>query len=504
MRGLKLQVSCDIDGSLRVTLAGSLSDKESRTMINGELEFGRRAPSRRGFLAMAMVGVSGVLAACGGEEAKPAAEAPKAPAAGAAAPTAAAAATKAPAAAPTTAPAAKQVEIHTNFRQGGDAEWQARLMPKFMEKNPNIKVVLDTLPAEPEYWAKVAALFATGQAGDFIWASNGNFLGYAENGVPRELDSIISKDKYDLGDYTKVGLDNMRYQGKVFGMPWGSHCQNCLVMYNEDLLKEAGVTIEQAVASYDALYEAAKKATKGAAGSRTQFGFLPAGGQTALNCNLRAFGGETYDAAGKKLLMNDPAAIEAIKWTQKMWKDTAPVFGSGFNGDELFATGKIAMVQAGYPNHFVPGDKAIAGKFKWGITLMPKGPKGIVGTQFTVNGITINSASKQPDATWEYMKFMMDPVTQEEIVLNNGGRPAARKAVLDNPKIMSTVTSHKAMRPLYDTALGWPSPANSRWPEFTTALDQVMGPIWTGAIELDPGMKAATTKLQEILDKPKS
>ena len=99
---------------------------------------------------------------------------------------------------------------------------------------------------------------------------------------------------------------------------------------------------------------------------------------------------------------------------------------------------------------------------------------------------------------------MMDPVTQEEIVLNNGGRPAARKAVLDNPKIMSTVTSHKAMRPLYDTALGWPAPANSRWPEFTTALDQVMGPIWTGAIELDPGMKSATTKLQEILDKPKS
>ncbi|NDB73898.1 MAG: twin-arginine translocation signal domain-containing protein, partial [Proteobacteria bacterium] len=34
-------------------------------MINGELELGRRTPSRRGFLAMAMVGVSGVLAACG-------------------------------------------------------------------------------------------------------------------------------------------------------------------------------------------------------------------------------------------------------------------------------------------------------------------------------------------------------------------------------------------------------------------------------------------------------
>lgn len=462
--------------------------------------------TRRSLLAA--LSASGILAACGGDAAPaaaPAGQATKAPAAasGAAAPTPAAAAT-APAAAPAANASAKQVEIHTNFRQGGDAEWQNRLMPKFMEKNPNIKVVLDVLPAEPEYWAKVAALFATGQAGDFIWASNGNFLGYAENGVPRELESIIAKDKYDLGDYTKVGLDNMRFQGKLFGMPWGSHCQNCLVMYNEDLLKEAGVTIEQATASYDALYDAAKKATKGDAGSRTQFGFLPAAGQTAMNCNLRAFGGETYDAAGKKVTVTDAPAVEGLKWMQKMWKDTAPVFGSGFNGDELFATGKVAMVQAGYPNHFVPGDKAIAGKFKWGIALMPKGPKGIVGTQFTVNGITMSSATKQPDATWEYMKFMMDPVTQEEIVLNNGGRPAARKAVLDNPKIMSTVSTHRVMRPLYDTAIGWPNPANSRWPEFTTTLDQVFGPIWTGAVEFDAGLKNASAKLQEVLDKPKS
>ncbi len=321
-----------------------------------------KARTRRSLLAV--LGASGVLAACGGEAAPaaaPPAQPTKAPAAPAA-PTAAAA----PAAAPTAAPAAKQVEIRTNFRQGGDAEWQNRLMPKFMEKNPNIKVVMDTLPGEPEYWAKISALYATGQAGDFIWASNGNFLGYAENGIPRELDSIIAKDKYDLGDYTKVGLDNMRYQGKLHGMPWGSHCQNCLVMYNEDLLKEAGVTIEQATTSYDALYEAAKKATKGAAGSRTQFGFLPAGGQTAMGCNVRAFGAETYDAAGKKVTLGDAGAIEALKWMQKMWKDTAPVFGSGFSGDELFATGKVAMVQAGYGNHFVPGDKAIAGKFKWG------------------------------------------------------------------------------------------------------------------------------------------
>ena len=50
----------------------------------------------------------------------------------------------------------------------------------------------------------------------------------------------------------------------------------------------------------------------------------------------------------------------------------------------------------------------------------------------------------------------------------------------------------------------WPNPANSRWPEFTTTLDQVFGPIWTGAVEFDAGLKNASAKLQEVLDKPKS
>ena len=58
--------------------------------------------------------------------------------------------------------------------------------------------------------------------------------------------------------------------------------------------------------------------------------------------------------------------------------------------------------------------------------------------------------------------------------------------------------------PLYDTALPWPEPANHRWPEFNTAVDQVFGPIWTGQAALDAGMKEVTSKLQEILDKPKA
>jgi multiple sugar transport system substrate-binding protein len=339
---------------------------------------------------------------------------------------------------------------------------------------------------------------------DMIWASLGNYKNFADKGLLNSLDPIISKDKYDLKDYKPVAIDTMKWNGKLYGMPWGAHTGNCAVMYNADLLSQEGIKIEDAVASYDALYAAAAKLTKGSPGNRTQYGFLPAGGQIGMNNHIRAYGGDFYDQAGQKLTLDQPPAQEAIKWMQKIYLDTAPTAGTNFNGDELFANGKIAMYQAWWGNQFTPGDAQIAGKFKWDIVQLPKGPKGIVGTQLTINGITMSSITKQPDATWTYMKYMLDPEVQVQIVLNNGGRPAVRNAVLNNQDLLGKLKAPKVFVPLYDTALPWPEPANHRWPEFNTAVDQVFLPIWTGAATLEAGMRDVTSKLQEILSKPKA
>lgn len=121
-----------------------------------------------------------------------------------------------------------------------------------------------------------------------------------------------------------------------------------------------------------------------------------------------------------------------------MWKDTSIVFGSGLNTDELFANGQIAMEQGWWGSQFVPGEAAIKGKFKWDFVPMPKGPGNVVGTQLTINGIAMSSITKEPDATWTYMKWLLDPVSQVEIVTGGGGRPAPRHALLLNQRLRGT------------------------------------------------------------------
>lgn len=484
---------------------------------------GTRHLSRRALLGLLAAGGSAaLLAACGGggTAAAPTSAPAGAPTtAPAAAPTTAAAPAvgATPAAQPTTAAAAgaaatsapqaasgAAAAIRVSFRQGSDAEWQQKFIPRFQQANPNIKVTLDVLPGEPEYWAKVQALYATGQVADMIWASLGNYKNFADKGLLNALDPIIAKNKYDLGDYTAPGLENMKWNGKLYGMPWGAHTGNCGVMYNADLLDKDGVKIEDATKDFDSLYQAAVKLTKASGDKRTQFGFIPASGQIGMNNVIRSFGGDFMDKAGQKLTLDSQQAMAGITWLQKMWKDTSITFGGGLNPDELFANGQIALYQAWWGNQFVPGDKQINGKFKWDIVRMPVGPGGVVGTQLTINGIAMSSITKQPDATWEYIKYMMDPASQIEIVLNNGGRPGQRRAVLDNAELAAKLKAPKTFIPLYDTALPWPEPANHRWPELNTAVDQVFGPIWTGKVALDAGMKDATAKLQEILSKPKA
>src|SRR5437867_340722 len=117
--------------------------------------------TRRGFLLG--VGAGALLAACGGQ----------------APPTAAPAATQAPAAAATQAPAAAQpaaaggggtIEVKVHFRQGDDATWQDKKFIADFNKSQNKYLVRqETLPPQPEYFPKVAALHATGTIGDVVW-----------------------------------------------------------------------------------------------------------------------------------------------------------------------------------------------------------------------------------------------------------------------------------------------------------------------------------------------
>ena len=100
------------------------------------------------------------------------------------------------------------------------------------------------------------------------------------------------------------------------------------------------------------------------------------------------------------------------------------------------------------------------------MVLLPKGSAGKIGTQLTVNGMTISANSKAPDAAWKFLKFIMEPETQLPAILSGASRPGLRRSVLRHPKLASDMKSHTVWVDLIEGASPWHQPANYRWAEF--------------------------------------
>ena len=459
------------------------------------------AITRRRLLAVIGGGAAGavLLGACGAPAAPTAA-----PAAKADAKPADAAKPAAPEAAKPAAAGGGTTEVVVHMRQGDDATWQdKKFIPEFNKAQNKYVVRQEVLPPQPEYFPKVAALHATGTIGDVVWASMAGFRSLAFRKVIRPIDDLVKGDKYDLADYLEVGIKDMTWDGKLTGMPWGAHAGSPNLIYNADMLDKAGVKIADATASYDKLIEAAKKVQVVKDGKPDVFGFAPGTGAAEIFQWMRAFGMGPWDSTGKKVTVKEKPALDGFKmWERFHREDLAPAPGGGTNREQLFAGGKIAIMQTGYSADFNPG-KAIADTFKWDLALMPKGPTGKLPTNFTINGITISAKGKQPEGAWQYVKYLMDVENQLEIVLAGAGRPAARKSVLDHPKLQD-LKGHKIQVPIFPIAEGWLEPDNFRIEEARAALDQASTAIGGKQATVDERIGAIEKSLQEVLDKPRA
>lgn len=418
-------------------------------------------------------------------------------------------------AAATVAPAVKSsgVEIQVSTRGGTDGDIMENSVKTFLQQT-GITVKHVSYGPEPDYWAKVQALYATGQVADVVWASTGNLHNFANRGILAELDPLIAADHYDLSDYVKAGLDSLSLNGKLYGMPWGGHPGNGGLLYDADLLNAAGfdkVTDDADSLddwTYDTLADAAAKTTKVTGDRADVFGYEPGTDFLSLNNVIGAYGGRFMTPDGKALAMDTPEFMAAMRWVADVYtKKWSPAPGpdpttTTNTANDLFASSKLASLGTGYWGMFTPGDKVIGNKFKWNVALQPKGPAGKRGTALTINGMTIAGISKHKSEAWQFVKWLMEPENNVPIVLTGGSRPALRTSVLNDPRLMTQMKAHKVFVKAIMEAEAWQMPANYRWPEFNSVVSQVFAGVWAGTQTLEQAMPDAKQKLQAVIDKP--
>jgi multiple sugar transport system substrate-binding protein len=402
-------------------------------------------------------------------------------------------------------PAGQPVSIRFHHRGGTPPAQEPTLyqeqIPLFQQKYPTIKIIDEGFTGE-DYYQKVTVMAAGGSLGDVMWTSvgGGGIYNLIVQKILAPLDPIVAREKFDLGQYYKGCIDGLKRDGKLYALPFKSHPGVSLLYYNQTLFEQRGGGVPDRSWTLDRFLDAAKRVTQG-----DVFGYNPATSQKTILTFVRAFGGELLDPEGRKSLLNSPQAIAAITWMYEAFQKhriaPTPSQASQEGGvDRMFVNGKLASGKWGtsFEN---TARRDVKDSFKWFASLHPKGPGGVPGSDYEIDGDSIIATSKHPDAAWQWVKWLTNQesgIRLGEIGGTVGGRPDVYKSprLLKDPirqVFLEAMETAQPGRPVY----------NTRMAEYEKVIQDGLLPLWEGKETPSRAyIDEITRQVQVVLDKP--
>lgn len=246
----------------------------------------------------------------------------------------------------------KQTEIHILTRfAGSDPKSKAfqDLLKKFMEKNPDVKVVDESLNDENAFNNKFKTGVATGNMPE-IWMNYGGeaFKDYAKN-IALDIEPYLKEDKAWSDAFLPL-FDTWKYsdlQG-IYGVP--NEFYSVAIYYNKELFEKAGAKPPTTIEEVPALVDKFKPlgAVPMAMGEKENF----RGGHLMNYLSMKKFGFQkTQDLVSRKAKWNDPDMVGLLQ-IMKDWQDKG-VFGQNIvtldnnATTAMFFSGKSAMLFEG-------------------------------------------------------------------------------------------------------------------------------------------------------------
>jgi multiple sugar transport system substrate-binding protein len=353
------------------------------------------------------------------------------------------------------------------------------LVAAFQKENPNIQIQIMVVPWG-EYWTKLQASVAGGQAFDTFWMNGPYFPIYASQGVLKEMGPDFKKAGIDMSKYSKSLSDMYTYKNKIYGLP--KDYDTIGLFYNKDLFDKAGVSYPTENWTFDDLKSAAKKLTDPA---KQVWGFASTTSDQQGWWNfVFANGGKLLSDDQTKILVDQGAAREALSYLYSFVKEglspDASTVASIDAWSQLFPNGKLAMITAG---SWMAKTYSEA-QFRMDVAPIPKGKAGHATVIHGVANV-VWSKGKNIDVATKFVDFLVSKKAQEIVAASGSVIPAyeglADAWIKSNPK-MNTKVFIDAVK------YAIPYPASVKGMEWNDKISNALSDIWNGAISFDDGM----------------
>ncbi|MGC9523567.1 MAG: ABC transporter substrate-binding protein, partial [Anaerolineae bacterium] len=354
----------------------------------------------------------------------------------------------------------------------------------------------------------IAALSGTEPPDILVLGGPDSVATWVNEGLVTPLDEYIAEKDIDIDDIYPAMLDQGRYQGELYALPWGSDTYG--FYWNKDLFEQAGLDPERPPETMEELLDYAEQLTLVDENGRiTQLGFVPDFSWSHMEQYIKLFGSYWFNDDGTKVQLDTPEMAAALRWERE--------FYSRFGADEVlrfvsstgeydsaqhgFMAGKIAMMVDG---EWMVGDNFIGGLapdlwYGVGPIPYPAGHPERKGTN-TVGGTValIPSGVANKDAAADLLAWMMTPEIVAEEMVANFNLPSSTEAAEDprfyeNEKFvvfMDLASSPNATSQIF-------TPISS---ELLSELDLIEQQVLHQGADPEPLLAEAQTKLQTMLD----
>ncbi len=317
------------------------------------------------------------------------------------------------------------------------------LIDRFNEENEGgVQVRLREMPADSgQHFDQLNTEFQSGEinidviGGDVIWPAQ-----FAANGFIADLSDRFTED--ERGAFLPAPVEANTYEGRIYGVPW--YTDAGMLYYRRDLLEEAGFS--EPPGTWDELKEQARTVQEQAG---TQYGYVFQGAEyeggvvNALEY-IWTSGGDVLEG-NDQVVIDSPEARRGLELQRSMISEgVAPEGVSQYKEQEsatLFLSGEAVFMRNVPRMYALASDPAESniGPEQIGIAALPVAEEGLQ-TYSSLGGwnLFMNANARDPDAAYEFIRFMSDPEQQKFRSIEGSVLPS-RQELYEDEDILQNV-----------------------------------------------------------------
>jgi multiple sugar transport system substrate-binding protein len=386
--------------------------------------------------------------------------------------------------------------VFKHGRIAGDPALVRRLLDRFEQENPGIRVKDETLPASTDEQHQYYVINLEGKSRDFdvlsmdvIWVPE-----FARAGWLRESGHLLGpgeENAFFPGPMRAVTESN-----RIYAIPW--YIDAGVLYYRKDLLKKYGRPVPN---TWSELVATAQEITQKEKGL---YGFIWQGKQyEGLVCNALEYiwsnGGEVLE--GGQPVLDNPRNVEALRFMRDLitkYGVTPALVTTAIEEPtrHLFGSGR-ALFMRNWPyawNLFEKKGSAVQGKT--GVAPLPS----FAGhpSASTLGGwqLGVNRYSPHPGEAEKLVRFLTSPAVQKILALTVGYKPT-RKTLYKDPDLMH---QQPFMASLYGIFLqARPRPVTPYYMMMTQVLQPEFSAVLAGIRTPETALASAQKQVGHLL-----